>query len=134
VKSAECGAFTPLAEVEALAFRSDLSDGEKVQRIQQLLTLGSEDRVAAVENLDNIKKLSDRPDEADFYDILQSKSVKLQNRVAEIVKHIVLEGELDSPLLSAIRNYKRCNGAVTQSAPAESRHLQENSRNIAHLE
>jgi hypothetical protein len=119
VKSAERGAFTPLAEVEALAFRSDLSDSEKIQCIQQLLTLGFEDRVAAVEKLDNFRELSHRPDDAGFYDILESKSVKLQNRVAEIVKHIVLEGELDSPLSSAIRNYKRCGGAITQSAPAE---------------
>lgn len=112
------GAFSPLAEIEAIAFRSDLADAQKIQLIQELLTDRKEERTAAVENLDHFKEQAHSPEDAVYYDILEAKSVKLQNRVADIVKHIDLEGEHRSPLVEAIRNYKQCGGAVNEAAPA----------------
>ena len=56
--------------------------------------------------------------DAEYYRALESKSVKLQNRVSEIVKAVEFHGN-DNSLMEAINHYKDKDGALTQSAPSE---------------
>ena len=56
--------------------------------------------------------------EAEYYRALESKSLKLQNRVSEIVKAAEFHGNDDS-LVRAISYYKEKDGVIAQSAPSE---------------
>ena len=49
--------------------------------------------------------------------MVEGKSVKLQNRVAEITKEVDFNGAPDSKLVAAIRYYKEKDGAIGQTAP-----------------
>jgi len=51
--------------------------------------------------------------------VLESKSLKLQNRVADIVKELAFQGDDNAPLLTAIQSYQHKNGAITPAAPVE---------------
>lgn len=89
VEGFEKGAFSPLAQIEALAFSEELSDAEKVSRIQAVLSEGQGQRHTAEAQLMQFKQKSQQGSvDADYYNVLASKSVKLQNRVAEIVKEL----------------------------------------------
>jgi hypothetical protein len=111
------GMMHPLTEIEAIAFCPDLSDAEKVGRIQEVLTQGEVTRRAAHERLIHVRKQSCTSEDAGYYKVLAAKSVKLQNRVANIVKHLELEGDTQTPLLAAIEYYKRNEGVLDASAP-----------------
>ena len=83
----------PKVSIEALAFCEELSDAEKVSRIQAVLSRDQGQRHTAEAQLMQFKQKSQRgSEEADYYNVLASKSVKLQNRVAEIVKELEFQG------------------------------------------
>lgn len=111
------GAFSPLAAIEALAFSLGLSDAEKVRRIQEVLTQGAAPRHAAQAHLVHLREHMHATADAGYYAVLAAKSVKLQNRVADIVKHVELEGGAQVPLLTAIQQYKQRDGVVSPTAP-----------------
>jgi len=57
---------------------------------------------------------------ADFYNILESKSIKLQNRVSDIVKQVNFDEKTsDKHLLKAIEYYKIKNGMLCDDAPID---------------
>jgi len=56
----------------------------------------------------------------DFYDILESTSIKLQNRVSEIIKHVCFDRESSNKkLIKAIDYYKKKDGAIGIDAPID---------------
>ena len=76
-------------------------------------------RESATENLDALRaQLERHAADAEYYQALESKSLKLQNRVSEIVKAVEFHGNDDS-LMQAIGHYKEKDGAIAQSAPVE---------------
>jgi TnpA family transposase len=111
------GMMYPLTEIEAIAFCPDLSDADKVGRIQEVLTQGEVTRRAARERLIHVREQSCTSEDAGYYKVLAAKSVKLQNRAANIVKHLELEGDAPTPLLAAIEHYKRNGDVLDTSAP-----------------
>ena len=118
VDSVDRGALSPLKTIEALAFGFELSDTEKVQRIQQVLTQGSSQRRAAQDQLTTFKTQAEREaNDADYYDVLAAESRKLQNRVADIVKALAFQGDESSDLMIAIQHYKAKDGQITTGAP-----------------
>lgn len=118
VNAVDQGAFSPLSAIETIAFSEALSDTEKVQRIQDLLTSRSSQRQAAEEQLVSFKAQTQRDvNDTDYYDVLAKTSRKLQNRAAEIVKVLAFEGDETSELMAAIAHYKAKDGQITQSAP-----------------
>lgn len=103
VNAVDQGAFSPLSAIETIAFSDELSDTEKVQRIQNLLTSRSSQRQSAQKQLVSFKAQTQRDaHDADYYDVLAKTSRKLQNRVAEIVKVLAFEGDETSDLMAAI--------------------------------
>lgn len=58
--------------------------------------------------------------DADFYSIVETKSVKLQNRASDIVKDIEFDADTSSKILmAAIEYYKKKDGAIDKKAPAD---------------
>ena len=118
IDSVDRGAMSPLKIIEAIAFGAELSDTEKVQRIQEVLTQGSSQRNAAQEQLTTFKTRAEREaNDADYYDVLAAESRKLQNRVADIVKALAFQGDESSHLMMAIQHYKAKDGQITTGAP-----------------
>jgi hypothetical protein len=112
------GALTPLADIELIAFDAELEDSDKVQQIQAVFAAAQERRDSATENLDGLRRaLEPHAADAEYYRALEAKSIKLQNRVSEIVKVVEFHGASDA-LMEAIEHYKERDGAVAQSAPA----------------
>ncbi len=118
VDTVDRGALSPLKTIEAIAFGSELSDTEKVHRIQEVLTQGSPQRSAAQDQVTTFKTQAERlANDADYYDVLAAESRKLQNRVAEIVKALAFQGDDSSDLMMAIQHYKAKDGQITTGAP-----------------
>src|SRR5574341_109377 len=113
------GAVSPLQTIEAIAFNTALSDSEKVQHIQAVLTEGKAQRHAAQEQLVSFKTSTQDGSDTEYYRALATQSRKLQNRVAAIVKAVAFQGDDTSDLMAAIQHYKAKDGQITQTAPLE---------------
>ena len=112
------GAFTPLADIESIAFDGDLEDKIKVQRIQQVFAEAKDLRDRATEHLDGLRtQWEPHAADAEYFRALESKSLKLQNRVSEIVKVVDFHAN-DPSLREAITHYKEKDGTITPSAPS----------------
>jgi len=111
-------ALDPLSEIEAIAFDMSLGDAQKVERIQSILSSrGHESRRVG----EQVQQLQQQPqqelDDAEFLDLLQARSLKLQNKASEIAKHVRFDGCRD--LTTAIDFFREKDGAVGQGAPRE---------------
>jgi TnpA family transposase len=112
------GICNPLSEIEAIAFHEQLSDTEKVRHIQTVLSQGEEQRHTVESQLIQLQEQSQGSNEdADYYDVMESRSIKLQNRVADIVKELEFQGNSPTDLLTTIQHYQQKGGAITASAP-----------------
>lgn len=118
VESVSQGVFNPLAEIETIAFCEQLSDAEKMRHIQAVLSQGQEQRRAVEAHLKQVQQQSQGGiEDADYYEVLASKSIKLQNRVADIVKELEFQGDDNAALLTAIQHCQHKSGAISQTAP-----------------
>lgn len=54
--------------------------------------------------------------DAEYFQALETRSVKLQNRVSQIAKAVEFHSN-DNALMEAINHYKEKDGVITQSAP-----------------
>ena len=113
------GACNPLAKIEGIVFSGEFSDSEKVHRIQDVLTDGESVRKTVEQQASRLSKQSDSTEDAPYYDILESKSVKLQNRVSEILKEVEFESDEPDNLMAAILFFKEKNGQIGQTAPLD---------------
>src|SRR5262245_957910 len=108
----------PLSEIEMIAFNAHLTDTEKVCHIQAVLTQGEEQRHTVESQLLDVQQQSQEGNEdSAYYAVLESKSIKLQNRVADIVKELEFQGNDRAELLAAIEHYQQKRGVMTQSVP-----------------
>jgi TnpA family transposase len=108
----------PLATIETIAFSAQLTDTEKVCHIQAVLSHDQEQRRTVASQLREVHEQSHGTNEdAEYYAVLESKSLKLQNRVADIVKALEFHGENQAALDTAIQYYQQQNGSITQAAP-----------------
>lgn len=110
-----------LSVIKDIAHAPDLPDTEKIKRIQSVLSEHEQQRSEIKERITFFKKESEKAlKEADFYSIVEAKSIKLQNRVSEIVKHIDFDAASSSPgLMEAIEYYKRKEGNIDKNAPVD---------------
>ncbi len=107
-----------LSNITTIVNSPDLSDTEKIELIKPVLSEDESHRDKIEEELSHIKKTSKSTSDADFYSILESKSLKLQNRVSEIVKHVEFNQETSCPkIMAAIKQYKLKNGTIEKNAP-----------------
>lgn len=91
-------------------------DAEKIVKINQALhnyrAQQPFDNTIEIEINKNLEKLTGM----DYYTILENASVRLQNRVADIMRYLEFEKN-DSAILEAIEHYQTKAGNITKTAP-----------------
>lgn len=96
-----------------------LTADEKVLAIDSILNPSQSPENSIEQALDILKEdIMGVHQEKNYYDILGKRSLKLQNRVADIVKHAVFDPNCDKPLLlKAILYYQNKSGHIDKNAP-----------------
>jgi TnpA family transposase len=108
----------PLADIERIAFSTQLTDAEKVAHIQEVLSQDQEHRHTVVSHLGEIHhEAPETNEDAAYYAVLASKSLKLQHRVADLVKELEFHSDSPSDLLTALQYYQDKQGTITSTAP-----------------
>lgn len=108
-----------LIEIETITLDPALDDREKVEKIRRLLQERATQRTKLEQDLSELKawEASDH-DQDKYYKILETKSIRLQNRVSLIVKHLEFKGEPQTEnLLEAIAYFKQKQGVIGQNPP-----------------
>lgn len=116
------GHLTIIEQAKAILQDQNLSADEKLETLQTLFSNKFEqDSVEIKEQLNQLDTESKRiVKNADFYDLMEHKSLKLQNRVSEIIKHIQFDEQTsDENLLQGIGHYKEKNGSVGDNPPVD---------------
>jgi len=119
-----------ISTIKEIVNSSSFSDSEKIKCIQNILAEHEQKQAEVKEHLSTFRQESERAGkDADFYSVVEAKSIKLQNRVAEIVKNVEFDTDTSSkPLLEAIAFFKKKEGNIDKNAPID--FLQENEQNI----
>lgn len=111
------GFRSPLDSIESITTNDALDAETKLEQIEELLFLIKTERAIAEEELDLLDdKTRKMLEDAEYYDLLESKSRKLQNRVAGIIKFLDFKGK-DKPLLEAIAHFQEKEGSISHTAP-----------------
>ena len=115
------GVLETLAKIKGVTQDTALTDTEKVQRISALL---ADNQIATSLDAKQIEELkaavATELSEDDYYLILASKSVRLQNRVSPILKAVTFLAEPSArELRQAIEYFKLKDGAIDKTAPVE---------------
>jgi TnpA family transposase len=115
------GVLETLALIGAVAKNSELTDAEKVQRICALLADNQVTQSLDPEQLAELKAtLVTELSEEDYYLILSSKSVRMQNRVGPILKAVTFLAEPSAKdLHRAMENFRLKDGAIDKAAPVD---------------
>ena len=104
-----------IRQVRQIADDAGLSDREKIDQIRLLLSVSAEEAINDIRN-DLTQSQSDSP----YYDNLEARSLRLQNRLNPILKAVTFQVyDDDYPLLAAIDHFKAVDGAVSYEAPLE---------------
>lgn len=118
-ESLEINVFPVLDKIEKILYSKELSLKNKVEICKKILDNTKKNTDELKENVQEIKKDSKKSlNDNDLYDVLQSKSIKLQNRVSEIIKTIEFDKNSSSKkIMDAIDYYKLKNGVIDSNAP-----------------
>lgn len=110
-----------ISTIRKIVNEPNLSDAEKIEGVQALLVEYERQHSEIKENISHFKEESEKVlKDADFYSIVETKSVKLQNRASDIVKDIEFDADTSSKILmAAIEYYKKKDGAIDKKAPAD---------------
>jgi hypothetical protein len=108
-----------LTTIGSITEDSALSDAEKVTRIRALLAMRDTRRLLEKDPVAELKaSLVSELDGDDYYKILESKSVWIQNRVSPILKALTFQGDPGvRKLVDALEHFKEKDGAINKSAP-----------------
>jgi TnpA family transposase len=104
-----------LGKIRGLAHDGQLDDNQIVQKIRQVLAGDKENELSKIkEELETSLK-----GEA-YYDVLENRSVRLQNKVSPILKALSFKAQAGAAsLLEAIDHFKDKDGNITQTAPLD---------------
>lgn len=122
LKNAHITASAFAEAVVAITKSTDESPNEKYYKIESLVVDFLESQTPTHQELENSidPKLLKGAREEEYFEILESRSDLLKNRVAGIVKVVEFDDETsDSNIISAIRYFKDMSGDVDDSAPAD---------------
>jgi TnpA family transposase len=116
----ERGLVSTLTTIDSITEDRALSDVEKVTRIRVLLATRETRRLLEKDPIVELKaSLASELGEDDYYKILESKSVWIQNRVNPVLKALTFQaGPSVRKLIDAVEHFKEKDGAVDKSAPA----------------
>ncbi len=105
--------FGLLRDIRGIAEAGGMSDAQKVDAIRSLLDQG---RSGAFERLKDELAATGR-DES-WFDVLEARSLRLQNRLSPILRVILFDrNDRVTDLIAAIDHFKNSNGAVGPSVP-----------------
>jgi len=115
----ETDIYPIFVEIEKIMYSRILTSDQKVADSIKILSSTRKNRSQIKDNFQEIKKESKRNlKDNDLFDVLHGKSVKLQNRVSEIVKTIEFDRSSSSKkIIDAIDYYRLKNGNVDHNAP-----------------
>jgi len=111
-----------IEQAKTILHAQDISADKKVETLQALFSEKfDQDSVEIQDQLNQLSTDSKRiAKNTDFYDLLENKSIKLQNRVSEIVKHIQFDQQTSNEaLLQGIEYYKQKDGNLDDKAPID---------------
>lgn len=113
--------FSVFDKIEEILFHPDLPYQERVETGQNVILIYKNARNRLEKDIDTIKVKSEKTLKgSDYFEVLETKSIKLQNRVSEIVKNIEFDRETSSKnIMEAIDYYRAKDGAVDYNAPDE---------------
>ena len=116
----ERGLVSTLTTIGSITEDRALSDVEKVTRIRALLATRETRRLLEKDPIVELKaSLASELGEDDYYKILESKSVWIQNRVNPVLKALTFQADPSvRKLVDAVEHFKEKDGAVDKSAPA----------------
>jgi len=110
--------YHPLADIERIAFSTQFTDTEKVCHIQAVLAHDQDHRHTVASHLRDLQQQAQGTHEdTTSYAVLESRSLKLQNRVASKTEWPWFQGEEQADLLTAIQHSQDKHGTVTPTAP-----------------
>jgi TnpA family transposase len=105
-----------LRRIKQVVHDPTLTDAEKVGQVRHLLPADNDNEPAAMIALR--QELDAGRSDDDYHDVLERRSLKLQNRIGPIIRVLVFQGEPTAAgLLAAIEHFKAKDGAVGRSAP-----------------
>jgi TnpA family transposase len=118
-QSVENKIFPTFSEIERILFSKELDPFEKIESLQNLWNNTRKNRSEVKAKLEEIKNESKKNlKDNDLFDVFQTKSIKLQKRVAEIIKNIEFDrGSPAKKLIEAIDYYRQKNGVIDHNAP-----------------
>ncbi|WP_269516755.1 Tn3 family transposase [Candidatus Odyssella acanthamoebae] len=114
IQNLEAGIFSVMQEIRSVANDNTLPDSEKVNLIKEALNCDTS------RNIENIREeFLGLSDTSTLYDLQESKSLRLQNRISSVLKAVNLQAEQhESPLIEAIDYFRDKDGHITEQAPA----------------
>jgi len=115
----ETDVFCVLDDIQTILNDQNISPAVKIIEITKLLKT-SHPHIQSTKNEHSILKQGAEHAASDdqYYDILESRSIKLQKRVSGIIKVLEFQAENSAQsLMEAIQHYKEKNGAINKNAP-----------------
>ena len=111
--------FGLLIHIREVTQDNESDDANKLKRICSLLDAHNDSIPQAEQQWGSLKQsLISEAGEGRYYDILEERSVRLQNRVSTIIKALCFQGDYDvSTLLDTIVYFKDKDGVIGKNAP-----------------
>jgi TnpA family transposase len=113
------GILGTLSAIKTIVVDERLTDEQKVAAIDAALNTQEPRKDIVEQRLDDFERnVAALHQGRDYYAVLEDQSLKLQNRVAEIVRQARFDAQCRKPALwEAIRHYQQKVGAVDKNAP-----------------
>ena len=110
-----------IGSLKKIMFDPDSSPEAKIEAAIKILNQDIEKEKQLDEDLALIdNEISRISNNADYYDTLESKSRKLQNKVSAIIKHFIFDDDTSNrDILEAIQYLKRKDGRIEPDAPLD---------------
>lgn len=110
-----------LKEIETIINADNMTDYEKVCTIKDKLSLNQTTESKIEQHFEQLEKTSKGViEDKDYYNMLESKSRRLQLKISEILKAMVFDTKAtDEKIFSAIMYYKDKDGNIDKNAPTD---------------
>lgn len=114
-KNLDTGVFDVMRDIRAITYNSNLPDNVKVNKIKDALKRQSVDSSASIHA--DISAISN---EAELYDLQESMSLRLQNRLNPVLKSLIFKPEKSAAsLMKAIGYFQNHEGTISNAAPVQ---------------
>ena len=113
------GFIDTISTIRAIIDDARLTPEQKVGAIDLTLKPEETEKINFEQSITEFKKnITNTQQGQSYYDLLEDNSLKLQNRVADIMRHTIFEDSCGKPLLlEAILHYQRKSGTIDKGAP-----------------